>query len=160
MKVTKSYIKQLVKEELDRTLGELFTPVEKFPGESEEEFKDRRMSQRRVDRRNIERQNKLSGYEPSEAARFAFRLSLEAAAALGFSTGDSSQGSHDVPQLDSNGEDAYFKVKMGSQTISVIYEPVDNERVLGVRVATSIKGLKEKMKEMMGSNPKFSIRFI
>jgi len=151
---------KLLMENFNKYMNELFTPVERFPGESEEEFKSRRMSQRKIDRRNIERQNKLSGYKPSEAARFAFRLSLEAATALGFSTGDSSQGSHDAPELDSNGEDAFIRVKMGNRTISVIYEPVDNERVLGVRVATSIKGLEEKMKEMMGSNPKFSIRFI
>ena len=159
MKVTKSYIKQLVKEELGKVLNEVFTPVEKYQGESEEDFKARRGMQRKADSEEMRKRSKLSDYKTSKAADYASQVVLEAAQALGFSTGDSSQGSLEPAQLNSGGEGVYFRVKMGQRTLAVIEEPLENERVVGVVVKSSIKGLPEKMKEIMGSNPRYSIRF-
>tara|TARA_R110000868_G_scaffold99824_3_gene274608 strand:- start:425 stop:925 length:501 start_codon:yes stop_codon:yes gene_type:complete len=161
MKVTKSYIKRLIREELSRVLSvnEVFTPVEKYEGESEEDFKMRRKSTRGRDQRKNERESNLSGYKMSEAARYAFQLALEAGAVLGFSTGDSSQGSADT-DLNNAGDKARISVQMGGDTVLTIEEPVENERVLGVVASTFKKGMQEKMEEIMGSNPRFAIRFV
>ncbi len=161
MKVTKSYIKQLVKEELNKELSinEVFTPVERSEGESEEDFKMRRRASRDRDQRKHEREYNLSGYKMSEAAKYAFQVALEAGAVLGFSTGDYSQGSADTG-LNNAGDKARINVQMGRDTVLTIEEPIENERVLGVVVSTFKKGMQEKMEEIMGSNPRFAIRFV
>ena len=156
MKVTTSYIKQLVKEEVNKTLGEmLYTTPERFPNESEEDFKNRKKSDIMAGSEFNKKQAKLSQYKPSKAAEYALTVLKQAAEELGFYP----EYQLDGAKLDSNGN-VYQKLTMEDQTIALIYEPLDNERVLSVRVAARIKGLKEKMKEIMGSNPDFEIRFI
>ena len=115
--------------------------------------------QRKSDSEQMRKRSKLMQYEKSEAVHYAYLITLQAASKLGFSTGNESQGSMEGPLLKSDGANVYFRVKMGQRTLAVIEEPLENERVLGVTVDTSIKGLPEKMKEEMGSNPRYSIRF-
>ena len=162
MKLTTARLKKLIREELER-----------YDGESDQDWKKRRMNSLRDYSDQSKKAGKMANYKISDATRYVLEVAHKAAKELGMISNDGSKYRTKTNYKSKQGGDVYetimklaVKDDFGNDrdySIVVVHEDAERasqNKILAVDVKPADPRIKKKMEELMGSNPRFAINFI